>query len=88
MRSARERLRIALLAAVVVLYVLSVPWYRETGDPVALWGGLPDWVAIALGCYVASAVLNSIAWLLGEVRDDLPEERDPSRSGDRDGAAP
>ena len=31
--------------------------------------GLPDWVALALLCYVAVAVLNSIAWRMTEVVD-------------------
>jgi hypothetical protein len=58
-----------MLAAVVALYALSIPWYRETGAAPALWGGLPDWVALALGCYVAAAALNAGAWLLADVRD-------------------
>ena len=28
-----------------LLYVISVPWYRETGAPLRIWLGLPDWVA-------------------------------------------
>ena len=32
--------------------------------------GLPDWVAVALGCYAASAVLNAIAWWFTEVSDE------------------
>ena len=49
--------------------MLSVPWYRETGSAVAFVWGLPDWVAWALGCYVAVAILNCAAWLL----TDMPE---------------
>ena len=66
------RVRIGLWIAIGVLFVLSVPWYRETGSPVALWFGLPDWVAVAIGCYVGVAVLNAAAWLLV----DVPEEDD------------
>ena len=65
----RARLRSFLLIAIGALYLLSVPWYRETGSAVTFVWGLPDWVAWALGCYVAVAVLNSAAWLL----TDMPE---------------
>ncbi len=58
-----------LLAAIALLYAVSIPWYRETGAEPEMWFGLPDWVAVALGCYVAVAVLNAIAWL----RTDVPE---------------
>ncbi len=69
----RRALRRSLLAAIGILYVLSIPWYREPAAPVAFWWGLPDWVAVALGCYVAIALLNAAAWLLTEVRDDDPD---------------
>ncbi len=62
-----------LLAAIALLYVLSVPWYREPGAEPEMLLGLPDWVAIALGCYVGVAILNSIAWLLTDVSDEHPE---------------
>lgn len=79
--ASRRRLRIGLLAAIALLYAVSVPWYRATGDRVELVFGLPDWVAFALGCYVAVAVLNSIAWLISEVSDvrasDESDEADP-----------
>ena len=61
---ARRRLRALLLLAVVALFVLSVPWYREADAAPARWLGLPDWVAVALACYAAAAVLNALAWLL------------------------
>jgi hypothetical protein len=72
-RPARGGLRRLLLGAIGVLYVVSVPWYRESGAEPEIWLGLPDWVAVALGCYVAVAILNSIAWLLTEVEDAPPE---------------
>jgi hypothetical protein len=65
----RGGVRVLLLAAIGLLYVVSIPWYRETGAEPEIWFGLPDWVAVALGCYVAVAVLNAIAWL----RTDVPE---------------
>lgn len=68
--AARRRWRRLLLAAVGVLYVASVPWYREPGAEASVVLGLPDWVAVAVGCYVGVAVLNSIAWLLTDLRDE------------------
>lgn len=77
MRQAKRRLRTLLLALVGLLFVLSIPWYRSTGDEVVMIWGLPDWVAVALGCYVGVAVLNSIAWLLCEIEDTEPPETRP-----------
>ena len=50
-----------------MLFVLSIPWYREGGAPGRLWLGLPDWVAVAIACYAGAAVLNSLAWSLTEL---------------------
>jgi hypothetical protein len=69
-----QRLRLFLIAIIGVLYLISVPWYREAGEAPAIWLGLPDWVAVALGCYLAAAALNAVAWLL----TDLPDEDPPS----------
>ena len=66
----RERARSGLLLVIGALFIASVPWYRETGAPVEIVGGLPDWVAVALGCYVVIAILNGIAWLLTEMPDE------------------
>jgi hypothetical protein len=66
----RRRLRRTLLVGIALLYVLSVPWYRESGAELRLILGLPDWVAIALVCYVGVALLNAWAWLVTEVSDD------------------
>jgi hypothetical protein len=63
-----------LLAAIALLYVLSIPWYRSPSAEPALVFGLPDWVAVALGCYLLAAVLNAAAWLLTDVAD--PPARD------------
>jgi hypothetical protein len=73
------RLRRGLLAIICVLYAASIPWYRDAGEDASVWLGLPDWVAVALLCYVAVAVLNSIAWLLTDVPD-----RDEGESGGRE----
>ena len=87
-------MRMILLVAIGVLYMLSIPWYRAEDAPLRLVLGLPDWVAVALGCYAAVAVLNSIAWLLTDVRDDaelpaslrltdVPKSDEPGSGGDR-----
>jgi hypothetical protein len=66
------RTRAALLAAIAILYGISIPWYRASGGVPARILGLPDWVAVALGCYVAAAVLSAVAWLHTDVRDEEP----------------
>jgi hypothetical protein len=74
----RRRLRRVLLLAVGLLYVLSIPWYRVPGESPALLFGLPDWVAVALACYAAAALLNAVAWLLSDVAEVAPpDEADP-----------
>jgi hypothetical protein len=75
----RERLRSALLLLIGVLYAISIPWYRPSGAAPSLLFGLPDWVAVALGCYVAVAFLNAAAWLLTEIPDDDPPKEDGER---------
>ena len=80
----RARVRTILLVAIGALYVLSVPWYRDTGSEVRFVFGLPDWVALALGCYVGVAVLNSLAWWLV----DMPEEPPPVLRRGRETSAP
>ncbi len=69
----RERLRRVLLGLVALLFVASVPWYRDASAEPGLWLGLPDWVAVALLCYAVAAVLNAAAWLLTDLRDDPGE---------------
>lgn len=80
-RSLRRGLRRGLLASIGVLYLLSVPWYREAETSPALWFGLPDWVAVALLCYVGVAILNAAAWMLTEVPEPGPAERAPLAAG-------
>ncbi len=76
----RRSLRSLLLVAMALLFVASVPWYRPGEAVPALIGGLPDWVAVALACYAAVAVLNALAWLLTEI-EDPPEAK--AAEGDR-----
>lgn len=68
-----RRLRAALLGLIALLYVASIPWYRTPGEAPSLVFGLPDWVAVALGCYAMVAVLNAVAWLITEVPDREPK---------------
>jgi len=72
-RAGRRRVRLLLRARIALLYIVSVPWYRSAAETPRVILGLPDWVAVALACYVAAAFLNAGAWLLTEVRD-RPEE--------------
>lgn len=72
----RRVLRRLLLVLIGLLYILSVPWYRDSDAPIEVWFGLPDWVAVALACYVGVAVLNAIAWTLAHVEDELEGDRD------------
>ena len=68
----RARTRSLLLVAIALLYVFSIPWYRESGASPEIWWGLPDWVTVAVLCYAAAAVCNACAWLLPA----MPEEED------------
>ena len=74
----KRNLRRALLAAIAALYVAAIPWYRRSDAEAGTWFGLPDWVAVAVVCYVLAAVLNSLAWMLTEVSDGGDRDEDPS----------
>lgn len=80
-RVSRRAVRRTLLIIILALYVAAVPWYRDPGDPLRILWGLPDWVAVALACYVSVAILNAAAWLLTDF-EDSDGERD-SEPGDR-----
>jgi cell division protein FtsW (lipid II flippase) len=69
----KRRLRSVLLFAVGLCFAVSIPWYRTGGEESRIWLGLPDWVSVALICYVAVAVLNSVAWLLTEIPEGVDE---------------
>lgn len=75
----KGRVRGALLLAIGVLYVISIPWYRPSGEPASLLLGFPDWVTVAVGCYALAAVLNAAAWLLTEIPEEKPPEKDAER---------
>jgi hypothetical protein len=78
--SGAGRTRQWLLAAIAVLYLVSVPWYRDTDAPLRIWFGLPDWVAVALGCYIGVAVLNAIAWRITDIPEEYVEPEGLDRS--------
>ena len=59
---------------IVLLYVVSIPWYREPGTVPAVVLGLPDWVVVALACYLGIALLTARAWL-GRDIEDRDDER-------------
>lgn len=75
--AARARARRWLLLAIGLLYLASIPWYRRGGAEPAWIAGLPDWVAVAIACYAAAAVLNALAWLLTDIPEDEGEDGAP-----------
>jgi hypothetical protein len=78
-RRQRRAVHFVCMVLIALLYVISVPWYREDEAPLRLWLGLPDWVAVALLCYVGVAIVNAVAWVVTEVPDAVEESED-SRS--------
>ena len=84
----KSRIRIALLVLIALLYAVSIPWYRAADEPLRMVFGLPDWVAVALGSYVAVAFLNAAAWLLSDIPeseadfDEHSSEQAPPTEGD------
>ncbi len=74
-RTRRVGLRSVLLALIVVLYAISIPWYRGDDQELRLLLGLPDWVAVAILCYALVAVLNSVVWMRTPIDDDAPLSR-------------
>jgi len=81
----RSRLRALLLGAIGLLYLVSVPWYREADTLPPLLLGLPNWAAVAVACYLGAACLNAIAWWIARVSDSLPvDTADEALAGRRD----
>jgi hypothetical protein len=68
------------MTLIALLYLASVPWYRDDAAPLRLWLGLPDWAAVALLCYVGVAVVNAVAWSVTEVPDTLDDSDDAEGS--------
>ncbi len=76
----RRRLRAVLLSLIALLYIVSIPWYRPSGELASVVWGLPDWVSVALACYVAAALLNAVAWLATDVPErDAAADEDEAR---------
>jgi len=75
----RNQVRRILLAIIALLYVISIPWYRATDAPLRIVFGLPDWVAVAIACYVAVAILNAVAWRLTTISDEPAPAEHPGR---------
>ncbi len=73
----RNQLRRILLAIIALLYLISIPWYRATDAPLRIVFGVPDWVAVAIACYVAVAILNAVAWRLTTISDEPAPAEDP-----------
>jgi len=77
----RRLVYLVCMIVIGLLYFISVPWYRDGDAPLRIWLGLPDWVAVALFCYVGVAIVNAVAWSVTDVPDapdapdvpDLPE---------------
>jgi hypothetical protein len=67
--SGNSRGRFVCLSIIALLYIASIPWYRDSDAPLRLWFGLPDWVAVALLCYVGVAILNALAWHWTDISD-------------------
>jgi hypothetical protein len=72
----RRRVHFACMIVIALLYLVSVPWYRDAEAPLRLWLGLPDWVAVALLCYVGVAMANALAWIVSDVSDGVDDADD------------
>ena len=55
----------------VLLLIMSVPWYRSDQSITYLMG-LPDWVFVSLACYLLIALINGLMWLTNQPKDDKP----------------
>ena len=78
----RRRVHLACMIVIALLYLVSVPWYRDAEAPLRLWLGLPDWVAVAQLCYVGVAIMNAVAWIISDVSDDAGDADEPDESQD------
>jgi hypothetical protein len=76
-RVQRRLVYFACMIVIGLLYIISVPWYRDDEAPLRLWLGLPDWVAVALLCYVGVAIVNAVAWIVTDVPDQPDESEGP-----------
>ena len=51
------------LPTVLVLLIISVPWYRTTGETGTLLGGLPVWIWVTMACSLGIAVVTALVAL-------------------------
>ena len=79
-RRQRRAVHFVCMVLIVLLYIVSVPWYREADAPLRIWLGLPDWVAVALLCYVGVAIVNAVAWVVTEVPDTFDHSEESEES--------
>jgi len=77
----RRSVHFVCMIVIALLYVASIPWYRDDAAPLRLWLGLPDWVAVALLCYVGVAIVNAVAWSVAEVPDTVEQVEDTEAPG-------
>ena len=85
-RHQRRAVHFVCMVSIVLLYVVSVPWYREADAPLRIWLGLPDWVAVALLCYVGVAIVNAVAWVITDVPDAFDYLEKSQESEESDGS--
>lgn len=52
------------LPLLITVIVISVPWYRESGESGSIVGGLPTWVWTGLGCALGVSVITAVGTML------------------------
>ena len=60
-----NRIRPLLLSLLPILILISVPWYRDTNSEprFSLQAGIPDWVTVAIVCYLLHAIISACIWV-------------------------
>ena len=61
------------LPILVVLILISVPWYRTAGEIGNVIGGLPGWVWTSLICTLGISILTAVG-VLGFWKDEDEDE--------------
>ena len=61
----REPLRQKWFLPILLAFIIiSIPWYRESGQSGEILSGLPVWIWISLACSAGIAILTAIGTLL------------------------
>ncbi len=47
----------------LILLIMSVPWYRSDEQMSNTLFGFPEWVMVAIACYLAVTLINIGIWL-------------------------